>query len=186
MRSAHTMVIATAAAVLLVAPQARADAWVSPWAGVNFGSRVNDGRTALGLDAGGMGAGVFGGELDFGYSPSFFGTSTDFGNNTVVDVMANIIIGVPIGGTHGVGVRPYVTGGVGLIRSQIDGGTLFDVKTSKNDFGFNLGGGVMGFMSDHFGLRGDLRYFRTTNNSFANLGLGQMKFWRISGGLVFR
>jgi len=71
-----------------------------------------------------MGAGIAGGELDFGYSPSFFGTQNDFGHNTVIDLMANVIVGVPIGGTHGVGVRPFVTGGLGLIRTQIDGGTL--------------------------------------------------------------
>ena len=61
---------------------------------------------------------------DFGCSPSFFGTKSDFGNNTVMDLMGNVIVGVPIGGTHGAGVRPYVVGGVGLIRTQIDGGTV--------------------------------------------------------------
>ncbi len=186
MRHAIKILVLTAAVALVSATQARADAWVSPWAGVNFGSDIDNGRGAFGLDAGGMGAGIFGGEIDFGYSPSFFGTTNDFGHNTVIDLMGNIIIGIPIGGTRGAGVRPYVTGGIGLIRSQIDGGTAFDVKSSNNDFGFNLGGGVMGFVSDHFGLRGDLRYFRSTNNHLSDLGLGDLKFWRLSGGLVFR
>ena len=40
-----------------------------------------------------MGTGIIGGELDFGYSPSFFGDKTLFGDNTVIDVMANLIVG---------------------------------------------------------------------------------------------
>ena len=45
-----------------------------------------------------MGGGIFGAEFNFGYSPSFFGTNNDFGNNSVIDVMGNLIIGIPIGG----------------------------------------------------------------------------------------
>ena len=58
------------------------------------------------------------------------------------------------------GVRPYVVGGVGLIRTNVDDiGSVFDVNT-KNDFGLDVGGGVMGFFSKNVGLRGDIRYFR--------------------------
>jgi hypothetical protein len=186
MRHAIRILVLTTAAALLAVPQARADAWFSPWAGVNFGSQIDNGRTAFGFDAGGMSAGVFGGELDFGYSPSFFGTSTDFGNNSVLDVMGNIIIGIPVGGTHGPGLRPYVTGGIGLLRTQIDGGSFFNISSSSNDFAYNLGGGVMGFVANHFGVRGDVRYFRSTNNDLEHLGLGTFKFWRLSAGLVIR
>ena len=28
--------------------------------------------------------------------------------------MGNLIVGVPVGGTHGSGIRPYVTAGLGL------------------------------------------------------------------------
>lgn len=186
MRSALKLLVLTTAAALLVAPQARADAWVNPWAGVNFGSNIDNGRTSVGVAAGGMRAGVIGGEVEFGYSPSFFGTRNDFGHNTVIDLTANVILGVPIGGGRGASLRPYVTGGVGLIRTQIDGGTVFRVRSSNNDFGFDLGGGVMGFVSDHFGLRGELRYFRSTNDDLSSLRLGRLKFWRLSGGIVLR
>ena len=37
-----------------------------------------------------MGAGAIGGEVAFGYNPSFFGTQNDFGNNTELDLMARI------------------------------------------------------------------------------------------------
>jgi opacity protein-like surface antigen len=136
-----------------------------------------------------MGAGIIGGEFDFGYSPSFFGTENDFGNNNVLTGMGNVIVGIPIGGTSGGGVRPYLTGGVGLIRTQIDG--LFDEVdgVSNNDFGFNLGAGVMGYFNDHVGLRGDIRYFRNLHeddDSDIDFDLGGFDFWRASIGLVIR
>jgi hypothetical protein len=190
-----------AAAVMLtgvLAPvQAQAQGYVTPWVGVTFGKdagealidAVDDGRNAFGVSAGGMGAGIFGGEFDFGYSPSFFGTENDFGNNTVITLMGNVIIGIPIGGTSGPGIQPYVTGGLGLIRTQIDGGDFFP-ESSNNEFGYNLGGGVNGFFNDHVGLRGDLRYFRwlqeDESTDIFDLDLGSFRFWRASIGVVIR
>src|SRR5215208_2476068 len=127
-RVIKSLVIAGAAALVLTPMQARADGFVSPWVGQSFGSNVDNGRTTFGITAGGMGAGIIGGEVDFGYNPSFFGPENDFGNNTVMNLMGNVIVGVPIGGQHGAGLRPYVTAGLGLLRSQIDGGTFTDVS----------------------------------------------------------
>src|SRR3954469_19593779 len=155
------LIVAAAVAAISAPSVARADGFVSPWVSANGGSNFDNGRAGFGVNAGGMGAGVIGGEVDFGWSPSFFGTKSDFGSNSVIDLMGNVIVGVPIGGTHGAGVRPFVSGGVGLIRTQIDGGGLtgpFNVSASNNMFGWNLGGGVMGYFNDHIGLRGDLKY----------------------------
>lgn len=194
MRRLNLLVAAAAAAVILAPASARADGYVSPWAAVQFGGKIDElrsdvdrGRAAVGVTAGAMGAGIIGGEVDFGYSPSFFGTKNDFGSNTVIDMMGNIIIGVPIGGTSGGGVRPYVTGGVGLLRTQIDGGSVFRVSSSNNQFGWNIGGGVMGFFNDHIGLRGDVRYMRAFEGDLVNgLDLGRLNFTRLSLGLVIR
>jgi outer membrane protein with beta-barrel domain len=177
-----------AAVIALAAPtSARAEGYVSPWTGVQFGSDVANGRGGFGVNAGGMGAGIIGGEVGFGFSPSFFGTKTDFGNNTVLDLMGNIIVGVPIGGTHGAGFRPYFTGGLGLIRTQIDGGNVFRVASSANHFGGNLGAGAMGYFNDHVGLRGEVRYQRTLTGDVVNgLDLGGFDFWRASIGVVIR
>ena len=125
MRRATKILLAIAAAALIYAPiDARADGYVSPWAGVNFaGGGLDSGRGSFGVQAGGMGGGIIGGEVDFGYSPSAFGTQNDFGNNSIINLMGNVIIGIPIGGTYGTGFRPFVTGGVGLIRTQMDGRT---------------------------------------------------------------
>src|SRR5262245_21377763 len=193
MRRALKVFILTAAVALICAPiQARAEGFVTPWVGANWGSGISNGRAAFGVNAGGMGAGIIGGELAFGYSPSFWGTENDFGHNTVIDLMGNLIVGVPIGGTHGAGVRPFLTGGLGLVRTQIDGATLARVSSSNNIFGWNFGGGVMGFFSEHVGLRGDLRYTRgfedlKTGNTVLDLdGNNQLHYWRFQAGVVLR
>jgi opacity protein-like surface antigen len=135
-----------------------------------------------------MGAGAIGFDVDFGYTPDFFGDSgDDFGDNNVTTLMANAIIGVPVGGQAGAGIRPYGVGGIGLFREQIDdAGDLFDVD--DNSFGFNVGGGVMGFFSDNVGVRGDVRYFRALRNDGddVDLELGDTDFWRATVGVTFR
>ena len=188
-----SFILASAAVAVLAPVQARADGFVTPWVGSAFGSNIKNGQTTLGVSAGGMGAGIIGGEADFGWSPSFFGTQSDFGNNTVMNLMGNLIIGVPIGGQHGAGVRPYVVGGVGLIRSQIDGGSLtnFAPAQSTNMFGWDAGAGEMGYFSDHVGLRGDVRYLRavsdlTTNVRSIDINGDKLHFWRATVGVVFR
>jgi opacity protein-like surface antigen len=186
-----TFILMAVVAGIAAPSDARAEGYVSPWAGVAFGTNADNSRGMFGVDAGGMGAGIIGGEVDFGYSPSFFGTENDFGHNTVIDLMANVIVGVPVGGTRGPGVRPYVSGGVGLLRTQIDGGTIAQVSSSNNMFGWNLGAGVMGYFADHFGLRGDVRYMRgfkdlNTGVTRFDLDNSQLHFWRASIGVVFR
>src|SRR5262245_66623353 len=100
MRRALKALILTAAVGLVAAPmQARAEGFVVPWVGANWGTgnNIDNGRAAFGVNAGAMGAGIIGGEVAFGYSPSFWGTQNDFGNNSVIDLMGNLIVGIPIG-----------------------------------------------------------------------------------------
>jgi opacity protein-like surface antigen len=190
-RGLKTLILTGTIALVLAPIQARADGFVTPWVGAALGSSIDNGRGTFGVSAGGMGAGIVGGEVDFGWSPSFFGTKSDFGNNTVMNLMGNLIVGVPIGGQHGAGVRPYVVGGLGLIRTQIDGGTIANVSSSNNMFGWDAGGGVMGYFSDHVGLRGDLRYLRATSDlktgvTTLDLSGNSLHFWRATVGVVFR
>jgi len=186
------LVVAGALALVLAPAAAHAEGYFSPWASAQAGSSFNNGRAGLGFDAGGMGAGIIGGEVDFGWSPSFFGTQNDFGNNSVINLMGNLIVGVPIGGTRGAGVRPFATAGLGLLRTQIDGGTIANVRSSNNELGWNVGAGVMGYFSDHFGLRGDIKYLRgfedlNTGNTVIDLnGKNQLHFWRADIGVVIR
>ena len=191
-RALKTLILTGTIALVLAPIQARADGFVTPWVGAAFGSSIENGRGTFGVSAGGMGAGVIGGELDFGYNPSFFGTQNDFGNNTVVNLMGNLIVGVPLGGQHGAGVRPYLVAGAGLIRTQIEGlGNTLSPESHQNMFGWDAGAGVMGFFTDHVGLRGDVRYLRATHSmnsgiSAIDLNGDKLHFWRTSIGVVFR
>lgn len=180
----------TAVVILSSSAPAYADGFISPWIGANFAQEIGDGRTAIGFTGGGMGGGVFGAEFDFGYSPSFFGEDNVFGDNNVVTMMGNLILGIPFGGQVGGGVRPYGSGGLGLIRSSAE--DLLSLETfTENTLGWNLGGGIMGYFGDHFGIRGDLRYFRTIGldellGGHFEAGTDSINFWRVSVGVVFR
>jgi len=193
-RALKVLVIVAAAAIASAPGVSRADGYFVPWAAANAGNGLDftdNGRASVGVIAGGMGAGIVGGEVGFGYSPSFFGTKGEFGNNSVIDLMGNVIVGIPIGGTHDAGIRPFVTAGMGLLRTQIDGGTLATVSSSNNMWGWNSGVGVMGYFNDHVGLRGDVRYLRGFENQVTgvtaiDVNPGQLHFWRASIGLVLR
>ncbi len=193
MRRVLKVLLVSAAVALIWAPlDARADGYVSPWIGTQFGSNWNNGRAGFGADVGYMGAGIIGGELDFGYSPSFFGTTNDFGHNTVINLMGNLIVGAPIGVTHGMsGIRPYATVGIGMLRTQIDGGTLARVSSSNTGWGWDAGVGLMGYFNEHVGLRGDVRYLRgfqnpSTGNAIIDLNGPPIHFWRIGAGVILR
>ena len=187
------VIVAATVAVVYAPAKAHADGYVSPFIGVNFANNSGEGRANFGVDAGGMGAGVIGGELELGYAPSFFGNQGTFGSNYVMDLMGNLIVGIPVGGTHGAGLRPYGTIGLGLLRSQVNGGVNGLLPVTNNDVGLDAGVGVMGFLSDHVGLRGDVRYFRNFNDNSTinvpngvNIDFGSFHFWRASFGVVLR
>jgi hypothetical protein len=173
---------------------ARADGLLVPFAGVNFGGdsgkELQDAfdakRLNYGVSLAYMGAGVFGVEGDFAYSPDFFG-KTDLGGSSVMTATGNLLLGIPIGGQHGFGVRPYALIGVGIIRNKVEAfGDLLNLDDTNSAWDF--GGGIMLFLGTHVGLRGDLRYFRT----FSNVDFGvldtsqQLDFARASAGLIIR
>jgi len=189
----------------MASPRAASADWVlTPFVGWNFNGSADvngaggesvsnkfEHKIDYGVSLAGMGAGAVGFEVDFGYSPNFFQTNTGAdgfdlaSNSNVTTLTGNIILGIPAGA-----VRPYVVGGVGLIRTNVgDVGDLFDAQ-SKNDFGFDVGGGVMGFFNSNVGIRGDVRYFRSfrgsDSDSLTGLGLSDFNFWRGSVGVSFK
>lgn len=184
-----------AALALVLAPgAARADWLFTPNIGAGFGGDAS-GREHLtyGASIGWMGAGIFGWEADFAYTPEFFEGDDDdidlFSDSNVTSFMANALVGIPVGGQTGGGFRPYVTGGLGVMQHSLgDADDLFEVDNSE--FGFNLGAGAIGFASDHIGFRGDVRYYRSfedpdEDNEF-DIGVGNFDFWRGTAGVTFR
>lgn len=181
-----------AASVMLAMPRTASADWMfTPFIGAATGGSTADTTTSFGAGLTWMGAGAVGFDVDFGYTPDFFGDSgDDFGDNNVTTLMANAIVGAPIGGQSGPGIRPYGVAGIGLFREQIDdAGDLFDVD--DNSFGFNVGAGVAGFFTDNIGLRGDVRYFRGLRGDGdgedgVDIELDDTDFWRATIGVSFR
>lgn len=184
-----------AAMVLALTPAAaRADWLFTPNLGTTFGgdAKGNEHFT-YGASVGWMGAGIFGWEADLSFTPEFFepgdGDFDLFDASNVVTAMANAIIGIPVGGQTGGGFRPYLAAGVGLLSKEVsDDDALFTVN--NNEFGFNLGAGAMGFMTDHIGFRGDVRYTRSfedpdEDNEF-DIAVGNFDYWRGTAGVTFR
>ena len=193
--------------VFAAAPaKASADWLFTPYFGVNWGASAGftdfagdfedefERKMNFGASLSWMGAGALGFEVDFGYSPNFFQNTTgdgdfEFGDSNVTTLMANLKVGAPFGGQSGGGIRPYASGGLGLIKSRIDDADdLFEVNST--DWGLNVGGGVAGFFSDKLGVQGDVRYFRSLQDNEPDdefdVALGSFSFWRGTVGLVFR
>ncbi len=207
MSSAITNGLRTAVMLFILggmATPASADWLLTPYLGVTFGGSANFGdvgdfadnfekKVTFGGSATWMGAGIIGLEADFGSTPNFFATTTgdanfDFGDSNVTTLMANLVIGAPVGGTTGPGFRPYASGGIGLLRSNVSTNGLFD-DLSQNDLGLNAGAGAHLFFSDTVGLRGDVRYFRALqkgSDGGRDLDLGDFNFWRGTLGVTFR
>jgi hypothetical protein len=186
--------------------KASADWLFTPFIGMNWGGTAGfsdfngdfddefEQRMNFGAQLSWMGAGALGFEVDFGFSPNFFeNTAGDddfaFGDSNVTTLMANLKVGAPFGGQTGGGIRPYASGGLGLIKTRIDDpDDLFELNST--DWGLNVGGGVAGFFSDNLGIQGDVRYFRSLQDNEPDdefdLALGSFSFWRGTVGLVFR
>jgi hypothetical protein len=112
--------------------------------------------------------------------------------------MFNGISALPLG----LGERwmPFASGGVGImtLRSELDLDDDFETVglplVDDNQFGANVGFGVMGFMNQ-VGLRADVRYFTGIGNaddvddptgSTLNSVVDNVNFWRTTVGLSYR
>jgi len=183
--------VVMAALVLALSPAAAHADWLfTPNLGTTFGGSTNgNDHFTYGASIGWMGAGIFGWEADLSYTPEFFepgdGDFDFVDNSNVVSVMGNALIGIPIGGQHGAGFRPYLAAGLGLLSREVQSSNdLFNVST--HDWGFNLGAGAMGFMTEHIGVRGDIRYLRSFKDIGDNFDAGAFHYWRGTAGVTFR
>jgi opacity protein-like surface antigen len=200
-------------ALALAAP-ARADWLLTPYFGIVFGGAANqfstrdldddfERRLTLGASIGYYSRGMFGVEFDYGMAPNFFqftGGTGDFDlldlDSSVQTFMGNVVFAFPVGGPDGP-FRPYVSGGLGTIRTQLRSeADVFDDLTS-NDTGYNVGAGAHLLAKGRFGLRVDVRYFRgfeaiddedPVDNPLFDQPFAQevFNFWRATLGATFR
>ena len=184
------LLLVTLTVVLIVstAAPARAQGFIGAMLGFNFGgvsgcpqlNSCTNKQTDISVSAGKFGS-IFGAETEIAYSPKFFGDAAGLSSN-VLTVMGNVMFGPKAGP-----VRPYITLGTGIMKTHFKFSTSTLLTMNDTSLGYNVGGGVFVLLGDHFGLRGDLRYF----HSFPDvtiLGIklpsDKLNYSRIGGGVV--
>lgn len=194
------LILSVATAAICLAPSTASAEWIlTPFIGASFAANTDVEDTELDtllegnkMTYGGtmtwVGGGVFGFEVDFGYSPNFFEAADDeddfVDSSNYSSLMGNVVLSAPRGA-----FRPYGSAGVGLLNTSID--DVDDIiEVDRNALGYNVGGGVMGFFTDRVGIRGDIRYFRQMSESDeddeVDFDLGAFRFWRATAGVSFR
>jgi hypothetical protein len=182
---------------LLLPAVARADFFVTPFAGVKFAGNASiveldfgasNTKFTLGGMAGVLGDGIFGVEADVAYVPRFFERSsgTLVTRSHVFTLMGNVIVAVPRTIT-GYSLRPFISGGAGLMQVKIDD-VLDILPVNSKLFGINVGGGAMGPLTNLVDVRLELRWFRSvTSGSETPVFPGTaLSFWRAAVGLTIR
>ena len=200
--------------LLAIATPARADWLLTPYLGGVFGGAANsfvvndlddefEQRFTLGGSLGYYFNGIISIEVDYGVAPNFFQFTGGTGNFDLLDLdssvqtlMGNVVVAIPVGGPDGP-FRPYVSAGLGSIRTQLRSESdVFDDLTS-NDTGYNFGAGAHLLAAGRFGVRADVRYFRgfesiddedPVDNPFFDQPFANeaFNFWRGTIGLTFR
>jgi opacity protein-like surface antigen len=140
------------------ARSAAAQGYVSPTAGYNFGGDTGcltatdceDKNWNFGVALGALGS-IFGFETEFTYANNFAG-STPTQDTSVLTIMGDFMLAPKI-----TIVQPYGLVGIGLIRTSFT--PTVGAEESDNNFGWNVGGGLIVYFNRHFGLKGDVRYF---------------------------
>ena len=184
--------LSAAASLLLLilaspcAAPARAETLLTAFGGISFGGATEKTRGTYGGALGFIGDGPFGFELEFATTPEFFGNARQdvFSENNVLTMMGSFLLATPRSD-----LRFYAAFGAGLLKTRLeDSGQLFSIDS--NDFGINVGGGLIGSLSENVALRVDFRYFRDVqdpdpDNNF-DVDLGNVDYWRAVGGITFK
>jgi opacity protein-like surface antigen len=186
------LVLLTFACLVAVSPKARAEGFIRPLLGFNFGGDAacpavqgcEDKRMNYGIALGATGN-IFGFEEEFAYARDFFGSAPTM-KSSVLTVMSSVMLAPKIGP-----VRPYFLTGVGLIKTHIDLTTASILTSDNNNFGWDIGGGVHVTVAPHVGIRGDIRYFHAFQDltfpaGFVSFGANQkLDFGRAAAAVDF-
>ena len=178
----------------------RAEWQVRPFIGYTFGagttfvdpeSAVDVKNVSFGGSGGWLGE-IFGFEADFGRSPGFFQLENPVEdlviNSAVTTLTGNVVIALPRR-LAGYGLRPYFSGGFGLMHVDVVG--RFElIVTNRTLPMLSLGGGVTGFFNERIGLSWDIRRMNTLRGEGEtagnSVGREQLSFWRAAMGVALR
>lgn len=127
-------------------------------------------------------------ETEIAYHPEIIDTALDGAKSKVLSFSGDLIIGPTIGHVKGYGA--VGAGDLHLNVTSLSRLASTDADSlASNYFTFNAGGGAIGFVTTHLGIRADLRYLRAYGFDFAaleaeNLSLKHFDFWRLNIGLA--
>jgi hypothetical protein len=197
----HGGPLAVGLVVVLCRPaSAAADRQIRPLIGFTFAGSttfldlahaVGKRHAVIGVDGVVLGN-IFGVEVDLGRMPGFFQTTVPFGQSPVVlsssvtTLTGSLVIAAPRKLTEYT-LRPYFVAGAGGMRITQD--HPLEVLPVRDTVGvYNLGGGVVGFLTNRVGVAWDVRRFSSVKGS-ATQGQstgGRLAFWRASMALAIR
>ena len=195
MRRVALAFVAAAAAAGPAASSASAETYLTGFGGIVFGGDLASGDAGdLDLDNrhGVYGAALgfigspLGLEVEFSYSPDFFGSNRALvPENNLATLMGNLVLSGQLGESS----RIYASAGAGLLKTSVDDtDDFFDVD--RNDFGANVGVGLMAGVGERLAVRGDVRYFRNLGDEEPDddldIDFGSFDFWRATAGLSLR
>jgi hypothetical protein len=133
---------------------------------------------------------IVGIDVDLAHSAGFFerDRSTLVASSGVTTLTGNIVVALPARRAE-YGLRPYFVAGGGLLRVGID--HFSDVlPVRKTSPAIDVGGGVLGFITNRVGVCWELRRFgslsRTTEEHGVSFGGEHLTFWRASMALAIR
>jgi hypothetical protein len=134
---------------------------------------------------------ILGIEVDYSFIPGYFRGETGLNvvSSAVTTFTGNVIVAVPLSITQ-YSLRPYVIGGLGLIRARSDVVEAVNdvLGVSENLFGLNVGGGAIGSLTNRTSVRFELRHFTNLGGEESTVGFGRQRlsFWRATVGVAFR
>jgi outer membrane protein with beta-barrel domain len=186
----------TAAVLLLACGRAGAsDRQLRPYVGATFGgstpfvdleSAAGNVHPAIGIDAMFLGE-LFGVDIDVADVPGFL-ESGDLHlvlHSRVTTVCGNVVVAAPRRLTE-YSLRPYFVAGGGLMRvRETTSLGVFDV--SNVTAAFDLGVGVVAFVTNRAGVSWDVRRFQSVYDADERTGYGDhLSFWRATMAVVIR
>lgn len=186
MRLCIRLMLATA--LLTLPTVAEGQVMVSPFAGATFGGDTTTTGGTVGISATYWVRPWLGVEADGAVTPMLFEQDGFLINRSVTTLTGQLVVTAPKLSRER--FTPFLTAGLGMLRPHLAEAGEFAV--AKGDtLQFSVGGGAMGFLNEHVGFRGDVRYTRgmreseLDQNAFG-VDFSTFSFWRTTGGLVVR
>jgi hypothetical protein len=190
-----------AAALITCSPlPARAEFFLSPFAGMKFGGSTSivdlefassKKKFSLGAALLAVDEGILGYEVSFGYIPGYLEADDAFRplvkpGSFEVDLTGSVLFSLPPSVTGG-GLRPYAAVGAGFIHVQAED-ILETLQVRRTIPVGNVGVGAIGLFTNNVGARFDYRYIRsltTDDGSLANIGR-RISYSRFTVGVFVR